>query len=49
MTVGLDVVPQAGQISIRKEFAQRSRLNAGCSLGGMELDRQRHSRELYLY
>ena len=47
VTVGLDAVRQAGQISIRKEFAPALKIERGLSLGGMELDRQRHSRELY--
>jgi hypothetical protein len=42
VTVGLNPVRQAGQISIRERFAPALEIESGLSLGGMELDRQRH-------
>ena len=47
MTVGLDPVRQAGQISIREQFAPALEIERGLSFGGMELDRQRHWENFY--
>jgi hypothetical protein len=37
VTVGLDPVRQAGQISIREQFAPALEIERGLSFGGMEL------------
>ena len=40
--VGFDPVRQAGEISIREQFAPALEIERGLSFGGMEVDRQRH-------
>jgi hypothetical protein len=40
--VGFDPVRQAGENSIREQFAPALEIERGLSFGGMEVDRQRH-------
>ena len=47
MPVGFDPVRQAGEISIREQFAPALEIERGLSFGGMEVDRQPALGELY--
>jgi hypothetical protein len=47
VTVGLDSVRQAREIPICEQFAPALEIERGLSFGGIELDRQRHSKSLF--